>query len=114
MNALLKTLVRQVTPPILISFGKAIFQRERQSLHKTQHEERNRNAKQDEIVLRDHLTLKLHPESRHGFEYFCYRAPENIGELDCFIKHTQDRSRLLDVGALHGIFSLAFAIGHPE
>ena len=33
---------------------------------------------------------------------------EILQELDGFLVLTKDRKRLLDVGALHGIFSLAF------
>ncbi len=35
-------------------------------------------------------------------------------ELDCFIRATRDKQNLLDVGALHGIFSLVFAAHRPE
>jgi FkbM family methyltransferase len=32
-----------------------------------------------------------------------------VDELDAFIANTSDRQRLLDVGALYGLFSLVFA-----
>jgi FkbM family methyltransferase len=54
------------------------------------------------------MTLKLHPESRDAFEHFCHISPPMVAELNCFIENTKDKSRLLDVGALHGIFSLVF------
>jgi FkbM family methyltransferase len=60
------------------------------------------------------LNLRVHPGSREAFEHFCFRAPEMVVELDSFIEHTQDKRRLLDIGALHGIFSLVFAANHPE
>jgi FkbM family methyltransferase len=55
----------------------------------------------------------VHPEARWSVEQFCYGAPEQVEELDVFIANTSDRRRLLDVGALHGIFSLVFAADAP-
>lgn len=114
MNDAVKNVVRQISPPILIDLARTIFQREKQTALKTQHEHRNRSARQNEIILRESLVLKLHPASRHGFEYFCYRSPDCVEEMDIFIQQTRDKSRLLDIGALHGIFSLAFTVGHPD
>jgi FkbM family methyltransferase len=66
------------------------------------------------ITVHDGIILKVHPESRVAFEYFCDRSPEMIAEMDAFIAATSKKMRLLDVGALHGLFSLVFAVGHPN
>src|ERR1035437_4097234 len=64
----------------------------------------------NEIVLRPGMKLKIASESRIPFEYFCFRDAEMVSELDQFLRMAQGKSRLLDVGALHGIFSLAFVM----
>lgn len=82
-------------------------------LLKTEHERRNAGAEADEIVLRDCTSIRIHPESRFAFEHFCYISPVMTAELDSFIKLTADKTCLMDIGALHGIFCLAFAAGRP-
>jgi FkbM family methyltransferase len=78
------------------------------------HEQLNRDANADEIVLREGLRLKVHPDARHAFEHFCYWSPQMVDELDVFLANTADRRRLLDVGAFHGLFSLVFAVHAPD
>jgi FkbM family methyltransferase len=73
----------------------------------------NRGAAGDEIVLRPGLRLRIDPRSRAPFEHFCFRSLEMAGELDAFVRQMRGRSRLLDVGACHGIFALAFVQGRP-
>lgn len=80
---------------------------------KAVHDRRNAGCMADEIVIRDGLELKIHPESRHAIEHFCFRAPEMVDELDVFIANTSDRRRLLDAGAYHGVFSLVFTANDP-
>ncbi len=72
------------------------------------YERLNEGAAADEIVLREGIRLKVHPLARGTFEGFCYWSPEMVDELDAFLANTRDRRTLLDVGALHGIFSLVF------
>ena len=61
------------------------------------------------IVLRPGIALRVNPQSRFPFEWFCYRSPEMVRELDCFVAHAASFSSFVDVGANHGIFSLAFS-----
>ncbi len=72
----------------------------------------------DRIEIRPGLRLSIEPEARGGFEYFCFRSIDMARELDGFLAHcrggTAPLRRLLDVGALHGIFSLAFTAGRPD
>lgn len=62
----------------------------------------------DEICIREGIVLKICEESRFPFEFFCWRSPPMVKEMDCFIKYSKGRERLLDVGAFHGLFSLVF------
>jgi FkbM family methyltransferase len=73
----------------------------------------NRDAAADEIVLRPGLRLAVDPQAREPFEWFCYRSPEMVSELDSFLIRAADRRRFLDIGACHGLFSLAFTQGRP-
>ena len=74
----------------------------------------NRGAARQEIVLRPGLRLRVEPRSREPFEWFCFRSLAMARELDAFAREIPARRRLLDVGACHGIFSLAFAHQRPE
>jgi FkbM family methyltransferase len=73
----------------------------------------NRGAVADEIVLRPGLRLAVDRQAREPFEWFCFRSPEMVDELDAFLASAADRRRFLDVGACHGLFSLAFTQGRP-
>jgi FkbM family methyltransferase len=66
------------------------------------------------IDLRDDIRLKIHPESRIPFEYFRSTDKSMVEELDRFLKLATGRTALLDIGALHGLFSLAFTANHPS
>jgi FkbM family methyltransferase len=85
----------------------------RQWRMKALYEQRNADLGSDEIAIRDGIRLKVHPESRYSFEEFSYGSPEMVDELDAFIAKTSNKRRLLDVGALHGVFSLVFATRDP-
>ncbi len=74
----------------------------------------NRGAGPQEMVVRPGLRLRVDARSREPFEWFCFRSVEMTRELDAFVRELPARRRLLDVGACHGIFSLAFAQGRPE
>jgi FkbM family methyltransferase len=74
----------------------------------------NRGAADDEIVLRPGLRLRIDPSSREPFEHFCFSSLEMADELDAFLRQATRFDRFLDVGACHGIFSLAFVHGRPQ
>src|SRR5712675_758840 len=64
---------------------------------------------QDEICIRPGIRFKITEFSRFGFEFFCWRSPEEmVLEMDCFVKYAYGKKRLIDVGSFHGIFSLVF------
>lgn len=124
----IKSFIRQLTPPILWSSLRYLYLlgvgktnpssgnqlNEVETKLKSAFVALNKGTTQNEIVLRDRLKLKIHPDSRFAFEYFCFRSPGMVEELNTFIRLTQDRFRLLDIGALHGIFSLVFTKQRPE
>jgi len=120
----MKNLLRQITPPILLPLGKRLFsgyearflnnsESKEVSALKAEFERRNAGAEANEIIVRDGLSLRVHPDSRCAIEYFCYSSPVMVEELDRFIELTKDKTRLMDIGALHGIFSLVFVANHP-
>lgn len=116
----LKRLAKDLAPPI----AQRAWQRWRPSPSDAEifaadpfyrrHVEWNRGAAPNEIVLRPGLSLRLGPDSRYPHEHFCFRDAGMIEEFDAFLTVMQGKSRLLDVGALHGIFALAFTRGRPE
>jgi FkbM family methyltransferase len=62
----------------------------------------------DEICIREGIILKIDNRARYGFEFFSWRSPEMVVEMNCFIEHAKGKTCLLDIGSLHGIFSLVF------
>jgi FkbM family methyltransferase len=74
----------------------------------------NRGLGPEEIVLRPELRLAVEPRARESFEWFCFRSHEMCEELDAFLTRLSDRRCFLDVGAFHGLFSLAFTAGRPD
>src|SRR6266496_4803139 len=65
-------------------------------------------ADPNEITLRPGIILRIDPQSRDPFEWFCFKSPDMTRELDHFIKNVAAYSSFVDVGANHGIFSLTF------
>ena len=45
---------------------------------------------------------------RYGFQFFCFRSPEMVQEMNMFIKYAKGKRCLFDIGAYHGMFSLVF------
>jgi FkbM family methyltransferase len=78
------------------------------------HRRLNAGAVADEMVLRPGLRLTIDPQARESFEWFCFRSPEMVRELDGFLAQSAGCRRLLDVGACHGLFALAFTQGRPD
>lgn len=69
----------------------------------------NPPAQSDRFCLREGITFRMHNrEARESYEHFCHVSPDMVEEMDGFLRETADRVALLDVGALHGVFSMAF------
>jgi FkbM family methyltransferase len=81
---------------------------------KQAHEEAQKGSSAGTMVFRSDLQFNLHPASVESFEWFCFRSPEMVEEMNCFLRLADGKQRLLDVGALHGVFSLAFAIANSH
>lgn len=45
---------------------------------------------------------------RYGFQFGCFRNPDMVKEIDCFIEYAKDKKCLLDIGAYHALFSHVF------
>lgn len=76
--------------------------------YKLEHEPRQEGLAEDEMCIREGIVLKLHEGARYGFEFFSWRSPECVVEMDCFIEHAKGKTCLLDIGASHGIYSMVF------
>lgn len=127
----LNDIINQVTPPLIWNIGRRLQSglrslgllktpqadpavlRKIQLLEKTYHTQ-NTGCEADEIVVRPGLRLRIHPNSRVALEPFCYQHPEMVDELDIFRRSTAGLSRFLDIGALHGVFSMVFALDNPS
>jgi FkbM family methyltransferase len=115
-----KQFVKALIPPVLWATAKRIQQglssRSDVSVEEAseigrlteQHVRLNVGLRENQIRIRESLQFNIHPDSRYGFEHFCYLNPEMVDELDSFLQYTKSCSRLLDIGALHGLFSLCF------
>ncbi len=114
----MKALVRRLLPAGAYAALAAGFDRLRR-LHPErrrrarQHRQLNRGAGDDAMVLRPGLRLAVDPRARASFEHFCFRSLAMARELDAFLAAREGRTRLVDVGALHGLFALAFTAGRP-
>ena len=86
----------------------------RYRMRKSAFDRRNRGLPEDQIAIRPGLHLAIDPRCRESFEWFCFRSIEMAAELDCFLAKSAGKTRFLDVGACHGIFSLAFTCGRPD
>ena len=74
----------------------------------------NRSLDGDRIAMRPGIHFSIHPESREPFQYFCWKSVGMTEEYDRFLQMSQGARRFLDVGANHGVYSLAFSYGRPE
>ncbi|HRP30470.1 MAG TPA: FkbM family methyltransferase [Agriterribacter sp.] len=72
--------------------------------------------KNDQIRIREGIVLNVGYDSYpcYGYEFFCWRSPECVKEMDAFIKYAKGKKCLLDVGAYHGIFSFVFSKINPD
>lgn len=113
MKQAIKRAVRSFVPPVLLDLYRAARTRqptesaERRAL-RIAFEELNRDTPPDTIRFRPGLTFRIHPGSRRSFEAFAFAIPGMVAEMDAFLAHATGRRCLLDIGAMHGVFSLAF------
>lgn len=118
LAALLRRWAAAILPERLLQTLRTLWHRSqafdprRLRLHRA-HQRLNAGAAPGEIVLRPGLRLAIDPQAREPFEWFCFRSPEMVRELDGFLARSAGCRRLLDVGACHGLFALAFTQGRP-
>lgn len=119
----MKATLRKMTPPILWDLAGQV----RRLLHpesvqrtdpmiaalQAEFEKANEGLGENVMRFRPNLDLGVHPESRTAFEHFCFRSLEMVAEMNCFLAETKNFQRLLDIGALHGVFSLVFTKDRP-
>ncbi len=71
------------------------------------HQRLNEAITSERIALREGIEVAIDPSSRAPFQMFCVDS-SMAREMDNFIRASRNRKRLLDIGALHGVFSLVF------
>lgn len=75
--------------------------------------ELNHSLPSGRIAMRPGIVWNVDPQSKNPFTWFCYQSPEMVTEFDFFLRIRASRMRFLDLGANHGVFSLAFTFGRP-
>jgi FkbM family methyltransferase len=117
----LRKLLKEITPPFLLRIkrwllpaGAAPKETLQQLSLRLRHEQLNAGAPENLLHLRPGVSMWMHPDSIWAAQHFCYQSPAMVAEMDCFLALTKRKQNLLDIGALHGVFSLAFAATHPE
>lgn len=80
----------------------------------SEHLARNRDVPEGRMRITDEVEIALCDESRYGAEFFCWRSPQMVDEMRAFIREAKGKQRFMDVGALHGIFSLVFLAVSPD
>jgi FkbM family methyltransferase len=111
---IIKSVARELTPPLLQKLYRSLRGRERKIFreskfyHEAEHRALNEGCEPNRIVMRPGIELCISPETVFCFEFFCFRDEEMVKEFDCFLELSGPRKNLLDVGAMHGSFALAF------
>ena len=115
-----KTFGKTILPPNVVSFIKGCRYRGSLAhvsyvlkLKKYREQYEKANAAQDStIVLPAGCHIRIPPDAvvRDALEHFAWRDPEMVDEFTGFMKMASDRTVLWDVGALFGVFSLAFTL----
>jgi len=68
----------------------------------------NQGLSKNQIVIYEGILLNIHPDDYFTFRYFTDLDAEMVQEMQSFIKLTQEKTCLLDIGSAQGIFSLVF------
>jgi FkbM family methyltransferase len=74
----------------------------------------NKKLNDNQIAMRKGMVWNIDLESKYPFSWFCYRSPQMVEEFDLFLKICSDRKCFIDIGANHGVFSLAFTCNRPN
>jgi FkbM family methyltransferase len=115
-----KAIAKAVLPPIVVDFIKGgrcrgyfahINYLLKLRKYQIRHSKANAMAPDSEIVLPMGCRIRIPPDTRFAFEYFGWRDPDMVDEFIDFMNLASNRKTLWDVGALFGVFSLAFTLG---
>jgi FkbM family methyltransferase len=84
--------------------------------YRTQYAKDNAAAQDSTIVLPMGCRIRIPPDEavRNALEHFAWRDPEMVDEFVGFMNLASGRKTLWDVGALFGVFSLAFTLTGTE
>lgn len=114
----IKKLIKKVLPATAINFIKncryrglrryIIYLRQQKALQLI-HDKANHGFGTSKIAMMPGLVLNVPADFvHHSFSHFTYIEPDMVKELKVFVDLTRGKRCLLDVGALHGLFSLVF------
>lgn len=67
----------------------------------------------DKMAIREGIVVEVGEGAydsypRFGYQFFSFRSPEMVQELDAFIKYAKGKTCFLDIGSFHGVFSQVF------
>lgn len=119
----IKHLAKLWVPPIFVNaqrsirrsldFERKTLEQEVDRLRKV-YEARQKGLDITTYVLREGLSFMVSPSTRFGMDHFSYLDPTVVQEMDTFLELAKDKRCFLDIGSLHGVFSLAFCSMSPE
>lgn len=95
-------MVRLLYPPSML------FARVAQLLRHRRYEAATANLPSDFVLITPQRVLRAPFEAKESYEHFCWITPRMIKEMQVFLTMSAECNVLYDVGALHGVFSLAF------
>ena len=120
----MKKALKQIIPPLIWEFARRVhnhfragnrtFDEDRATILEANYRKDNTGLRADTMVFRPGIEIRIHPDCRNSYEHFCYISPIMVDEMNCFLETSRRKEKLLDIGALHGVFSLAFAIQNPK
>jgi FkbM family methyltransferase len=116
-----KTIGKAILPKNVVSFIKGCRYRgtlahvdysRKLRKYRAQYAKDNASASDSIIVLPTGCRIRIPPDEvvRNALEHFAWRDPEMVDEFIGFMNLASSRTVLWDVGALFGVFSLAFAL----
>jgi FkbM family methyltransferase len=79
------------------------------------HDKRQEGLAPNQMCIREGIIVDINDEeARFGYEFFCWRSPDMVHEMEMFVQYAVGKESFLDVGAGHGIFSLVFSKINPK
>lgn len=86
---------------------------------KEQHDKLQEGLLPHQMAIREGIVIDVGEGAydsypRYGFQFFCFRSPDCVVELDRFIEHAKGKKIFFDCGAHNGLFSRVFQHLNPN